>query len=180
MSDLINAKLAAIAAGVKEWSARNFPNNQPHHPLLGMVEEWSEYVSARRGFYNAVRDDDRKKHSDDMRDAVGDILIYAADYSWRNGLVFMFDYSASDHVQPLHETLGKLSHYHLKLEQGIRYPAPEAKVQKQAKLNAVISGVAFLCAGSIDPWQQLEVTWNKVKERNWARNPMRAATGTAK
>lgn len=180
MSDLINAKLAAIAAGVKEWSARNFPNNQPHHPLLGMVEEWGEYVAARRGFYNDVRDDDRKKHSEDMRDAVGDILIYAADYAWRNGLVLVFDHASANREKPIHETLARLSHYHLKLEQGIRYPAPEAKAQKQARLNELVAGVAYMCSGAIDPWTQLETTWNKVKERDWAKNPISAATGTAK
>lgn len=70
---------------VKAWSARNFPNNKPHHPLLGIVEEVGELSHAHLKLEQGIRGTPEELHNQKI-DAVGDILIYLADYCWRNSI----------------------------------------------------------------------------------------------
>jgi hypothetical protein len=152
--------LTQICAEVKEWSSRNFPNNKPHHPLLGMVEEKEELNSAF------------KEHDvPGMTDAIADWIIYACDYAWRNDLS-IFD------AEPMRSgsALGLLCHYHLKGEQGIRYTPEQIAMGKQNCLNAVVAHVKFQALSlEINFAAAVSDTWKSVKARDWAKNPMNAA-----
>jgi len=70
---------------VKEWSSRNFPNNKPHHPLLGVQEEVGELSHAHLKLEQGIRGTP-EEHRIAKADAVGDVIVYLADYCWRNGL----------------------------------------------------------------------------------------------
>ena len=74
---------------VEEWSKRNFPNNQPHHPLLGVGEEVGELDHAHLKMEQGIRGT-REELQAKKQDAVGDIVIYLADYCWRNGFSFAY------------------------------------------------------------------------------------------
>ena len=68
---------------VYEWSVQNFPMNQAHYPLLGLVEEVGELAHAHLKREQGIRGSSME-HSLAKFDAVGDIVIYLADYCARN------------------------------------------------------------------------------------------------
>lgn len=87
VSDLIveytkNMHLFQLQTEVKEWSERNFPNNKVHQPLLGALEELGELAHAHLKQEQGIRGDQHAAKAD----AVGDIIIYLADYCARNEL----------------------------------------------------------------------------------------------
>lgn len=63
----------------KKWGDHNFPNNEPWQPLLGVGEELGEldhaYLKSTQGIRGTI-----VEHLVDMEDAVGDIIIYLADF----------------------------------------------------------------------------------------------------
>lgn len=74
----------------------------------------------------------------------------------------------------LAEEVGELAHAHLKYEQGIREGLDHDVVQK-LKEDAVGDIVIFLASycnsNSIDLGAVVQVTWDKVKQRDWVANP---------
>lgn len=77
--------LQELQDAVGEWSQRNFPNNQPHHPLLGLTEEVGELSHAHLKMDQKIRGT-WSEHQAAKVDAVGDIVIYLADYCERNNI----------------------------------------------------------------------------------------------
>ena len=78
--------LLTLQREVGEWSRKNFPNNLPHHPLLGLAEEVGELSHAHLKGEQGIRHSSKEIES--MKaDAVGDIIIYLVDYCERNGLL---------------------------------------------------------------------------------------------
>lgn len=62
----------------KQWSETNFGKHPAWHPLLGIVEELGElchhYLKRAQGIRKG------EDHEAGIRDAVGDIVIYLADF----------------------------------------------------------------------------------------------------
>lgn len=77
--------LVAFQVEVSMWSRKNFPNNKPHHPLLGLAEEVGELSHAHLKLEQGIRGVPAE-HIAAKKDAVGDILIYLADYCDRNDI----------------------------------------------------------------------------------------------
>jgi len=143
-----------------EWARHNFPNALPHQPLLGMGEEVGELNTPNITI-------------EAEKDAVGDILIYAADYCTRNGL-------SMTALQPEYNerALFLLFHFHLKHEQGIRYSADVAHASKQKAVSAFLAHILFIAQQfGFDAMEAVTVTWEKVKQRDWKAKPMDAAKG---
>lgn len=70
------------------------------------------------------------------------------------------------------EEVGELAHAHLKNEEGIRGTPEEHLIAKVDALGDVIVYLAHYAHRSgIDLQGALEVTWNKVKQRDWKKNP---------
>jgi NTP pyrophosphatase (non-canonical NTP hydrolase) len=94
--------LRELQSKVSRWSQYNFPNNKPHMPLLGVGEEIGELVEADMALKGLSAAYGRLAHAhlkleqgirgtpellrDKAADAVGDILIYLADYCSRNSI----------------------------------------------------------------------------------------------
>lgn len=70
---------------VGEWSRKNFPNAQPYHSLLGLIEEVGELSHAHLKNEQNIRGSEFEHYVEKI-DAVGDILIYLADYCSRNNI----------------------------------------------------------------------------------------------
>jgi len=70
---------------VANWSMVNFPKNQPYHPLVGIMEEVGELAHAHLKMEQGIRGDEIE-HKVAKLDAVGDIVIYLADYCARNDI----------------------------------------------------------------------------------------------
>ena len=69
----------------KAWTAHNFPDAEPYHPLLGMNEELGELNHAHLKGIQGIRHTPEEIQAMKI-DAVGDIVIYLADYCTRNGI----------------------------------------------------------------------------------------------
>jgi NTP pyrophosphatase (non-canonical NTP hydrolase) len=153
-------KLEQLQAEVSAWSTRNFPNNRPHHPLLGIIEEIGEFFAS--------------KTREDEEDAIADALIYCADYAARNGLMLTEPVDSETHFSD--EAIGRLSHYHLKGEQGIRYTPEQITHHKQEALRVVVHHIIAAAEMQDIDWREAVVkTWAKVKQRDWQKNPLNAA-----
>ena len=78
----MSLSLSQLQAEGWKWVQHNFPNGKPYQPLLGVAEEVGElahaHLKAEQGIRNTT--------SEDKEDAIGDIIIYLADYCNRNGL----------------------------------------------------------------------------------------------
>jgi NTP pyrophosphatase (non-canonical NTP hydrolase) len=63
----------------KVWADHNFPNRHPYQPLLGALEELGElahhHLKADQGIRGTA-----EMHREKAKDAVGDLMIYLADY----------------------------------------------------------------------------------------------------
>lgn len=69
---------------VGAWAQRNFGDQPADNPLLGVVEEVGELAHAVLKRKQGIRGTD-EQHLAAERDAIGDILIYLADYCGRRG-----------------------------------------------------------------------------------------------
>ena len=69
---------------VMKWAQYNFPKAQPWEPLVGLMEEVGELSHAHLKKHQKIRLEE--DHDANKVDAVGDIVIYLADYCWRNGI----------------------------------------------------------------------------------------------
>jgi len=78
-------ELHQLQAEVTAWSQRNFPNNKPYHPLLGAMEELGELTHAHLKLEQGIRGSESELKAAKI-DAIGDIIIYLADYCGRNGI----------------------------------------------------------------------------------------------
>lgn len=74
--------LDVLQGEVHQWRTRNFPDN-PTHPLLGMVEELGELTHAHLKLEQEIRGD-KSIHCAEKIDAIGDLVIYLADYCSQN------------------------------------------------------------------------------------------------
>jgi NTP pyrophosphatase (non-canonical NTP hydrolase) len=78
-----NIDLQQLQEEVQKWSTRNFPNAKPYQPLLGATEEIGELCHSHLKLEQGIRTD--QNHREKAEDAIADIVIYLADYCWRNG-----------------------------------------------------------------------------------------------
>jgi NTP pyrophosphatase (non-canonical NTP hydrolase) len=71
------------------------------------------------------------------------------------------------------EELGELAHAHLKAEQGIR---GDDKLHMAEKIDAIGDIVIYLASycttNGISLEEAVWTTWEKVRRRNWQRNPL--------
>ncbi len=66
------------------WLEKNFPQQQPADPLLGVVEEVGELAHAHLKASQSIRGTPEELQAE-ARDAIGDIVIYLASYCNTNG-----------------------------------------------------------------------------------------------
>jgi NTP pyrophosphatase (non-canonical NTP hydrolase) len=67
----------------KRWVNHNFPNQLPHEPLLGVVEEVGELSHHHLKSAQGIRGT-HEEHRAAIADAIGDIVIYLASYCVAN------------------------------------------------------------------------------------------------
>jgi NTP pyrophosphatase (non-canonical NTP hydrolase) len=75
--------LGQLQKEVGAWQAHNFPRGDEEgwHPLLGIIEEGGELAHAHLKHVQGIRGyDDPVKFMTEAQDALGDLLVYMADY----------------------------------------------------------------------------------------------------
>lgn len=70
---------------VGEWAEKNFGKQIPTRPFLGVVEEVGELSHALLKKDQGIRGT-AEEHDAGICDAVGDIMIYLADFCYRSGI----------------------------------------------------------------------------------------------
>ena len=76
-------RLGALQSQHLAWLEKNFPNQRPHQPLLGLAEEVGELAHAHLKAEQGIRDFQGGFDSTwrtEAQDCVGDIVIYLASY----------------------------------------------------------------------------------------------------
>lgn len=81
---MYDLNFAGLQSQVGEWSRRNFPNNTPDNPFLGVVEEVGELAHSLLKLRQGIRGT-TEEHIEAAKDAVGDTLVYMADFCERQG-----------------------------------------------------------------------------------------------
>ncbi len=166
MIDLIAIQEEQIA-----WSERNFGQQPARLPHLGIIEELGELGSAYE------LDD-----IDQVRDAVGDVGIYALDFcgkmKWNladfwNDRVW-FDNESGDNTarRRIFTLVRRLAHHQLKGEQGIRGGAAHHEEQMRHTLRALMFMLDRICDSYLDDdfLNIIEAVWAKVRLRDWTKN----------
>jgi NTP pyrophosphatase (non-canonical NTP hydrolase) len=154
---------------VYEWSENNFPGQPAVNPHLGTSEEVGEL---------ADRVDFGEKPTEEELDAIGDILVYLADFCGRRNLDYQQIVDEAEAAHPTHSEFyrewvaarGDLSRSLLKQRQDIR--TDEERVGKEAEHNALVRLVCALDAKCGQRGYTLEdaidVAWNdEVSDRSW-------------
>ena len=78
--------LSVLQAEHRQWLKRNFPTQQPHEPLLGLIEEVGELSHAHLKYEQGIRGYNKSQFLVEAEDAVGDLVIYLASYCNANNL----------------------------------------------------------------------------------------------
>ncbi len=123
-----------IQTQVGEWSSENFPGQPDVNPLLGSGEEIGELAECIN--FDSIP-------SEKELDAVGDVLVYLADFCAIRGLDYQKAYDMSRDLEPEHEdffrewsvAVGRLNRSVLKRRQGIRLD--EDRVGEEAEHKAL-------------------------------------------
>jgi NTP pyrophosphatase (non-canonical NTP hydrolase) len=162
--------LTQLQEEMKPWVLANFGERPASQPLRGIFEEIGELQEA------CEEDDDEK-----VEDAVADCIIFMADYCNSRGYSMerieltrtgKWVYPRYGSASQMLKVLGKLAHHDLKKEQGIRVTEDHDAIIQQY-LGHILD---FLCAvldarGVSEYIGIVEKTWNKVKQRDWKKNP---------
>lgn len=174
--------LETIRSEVGEWSQRNFGAQTSKAtgqelrsiaPLLGLFEEIGELTLA-----NAIPDFAEQK------DALADCFIYLCDFMHRENVnlpllsTLPVHFNRSPTILDLYVWVGKLTHVVLKRHQGIRGYAQDEKYfsERDYFIAFILEILRKLCSGlDLDWLDSFTETWNKVKSRDWEKNPENAA-----
>lgn len=75
----------------KPWNDHNFPDRDVYYPLLGAMEELGELAHAHLKDICGVKgthEQHHEQHHEKKKDAIGDIVVFLADYCTANGIDF--------------------------------------------------------------------------------------------
>lgn len=157
------------------WQARNFPSSvdKPYRPLLGFVEEFGEFYEA-----------DEVDSAEGVADALGDSLIFAADFCNKSGrdlseIVALAQERAASSTEAEVGAIvcGRICHHYLKGEQGIRTSVDHNAELKSAMADAIAimwdryDEVRSDKTASID--EVVRQVWEKVSKRDWTKDPVK-------
>lgn len=168
---MIPLDINELAVQVGSWSRKNFGGQESWKPLLGMIEEVGELAEVVH----------LKNKDEEVADALGDIMIYMADYLHRSEIMIdpqLTKIENRDKTRPgpnlipdvmnaLFVHVGRISHSHLKLAQNIRQNE-EHDVVRRRSLGRLVANLRFLAQHkgmSLD--KVTRETWQKVSKRDW-------------
>lgn len=162
---------------VGEWSEHNFGDQKGigcFAPFTGIVEEIGELESS--------------SDIEDITDAYADIAVYFADFCYRNNLELNLAWTLEEDsdlygfiTQPLAVALGELAHVVLKTHQGIRHYQDVEFARAQLTRASTVFWYSLVDEFEDDiqlmnfsfhetVWE----VWNKVKQRDWKKDPRTA------
>jgi len=165
------------------WSEKNFGEQPPTAPLLGLIEEVGELAHAVLKRNQGIRTGEN--HIEQMKDAIGDIVIYAADYATRQGFQldaaygllvgfedmrnFRDDAGTDAFVFSISLSLGRLCKYH---SARVNLGKAETIELQTSYMGALLVQLKRLCdREDLRLDKIIEETWAQVKRRDWKKYP---------
>lgn len=155
---------AQLQYDVEEWSNQQpFGDQDEFRPLVGAYEELGE-------IYDAIT-------VQQLEDAIGDTVIYLADFCARDGSLLLssplsYQYER-DVMDEIFYQMGKLSHSHLKRDQGIRTDEYGVSVDFEqevlSRILYLLDNLAVENGTTIE--RSIETAWGEVNERDWNEDP---------
>ena len=158
--------LKELSQAIGKWADKNFGTKR--NGFLGICEELGEYAEATTGI--------------DRVDALCDILIYALDHAYCEGIEVYPDPEArisgygcnpTEVVQVITIVKGQLAQCELKNLQGIRKdPATFDKRRSDLLNQLILDTLECLADHHVDSLETLNNTFdNNVSKRNWKDDP---------
>lgn len=160
--------LRQMQSEVREWSNRNFPNNEPWHPLMGIGEELGEIMHSYLKMSQGIRGT-REEHLAKIADGIGDVVIYACDFASRKELklnkINLIELSYKDRLQ-------RIDFNYLLQSQVFYGKVVENFINFNTEIIPYLKGVlnhlsAFAVLLGIDMEQEIITTWEQVRQRDW-------------
>lgn len=161
------------------WVTKNFGERRDaRHPAMGIVEEVGELFHAVLKSEQGIRGT-REEHEAAIKDAVGDVCIYAMDYATRLGLRLV-DVLKSESFEvevklddPLFLALKSATQAYRAATQET---GAAATVIGTEAVDLLTVAMAALCNARGWSLHAIVVeTWEAVAKRDWARNPASGA-----
>lgn len=160
---------------VTAWAQENFGDQPRTNPFLGTAEELSELVVY-------LLEEQVEQGDEEELDAIGDILVFFADYCGRSGLSYaeaaehMDDVDLYTDCQSLHDlcleitiSRGNQAYSLLKQDQGIRLErdgvGPEADIEYLGHTLKALETFAENRGYTLD--DAVTEAWGEVKDREW-------------
>lgn len=200
MTKLANT-IRELTPQVGAWSAYNFPNNQPDHAILGLYEEFGELSHAVLKSQQGIRGTP-ESHREAGIDALCDMSIYLMDFMYRaapdscrdlfvdaavdlmvdervigkSGNRRSSEDSRVDSAVSMHmlgRSIGFMSIGTLALYGSDFAAATKLYMATPAAILLILEGFAEDIYG-VDLSDELRKTWDKVKARDWQKNPTNA------
>lgn len=163
-----------------EWVANNFPNRLNFMPLLGMIEELGELAHVELKGQQKIRytaDEITAK----KRDAIGDIMVYTADFCTANYINIdstteQFPHVTLDRQPPNFTPEQAIFQAHRALSRVCEsFYDGEIHASTSYHIGKFIHHLRHYCdVSNFDFFEAIDYTWSKVKQRNWIKNPLTA------
>jgi hypothetical protein len=155
--------LKQIQAEQVGWVLKNFPGRMAHMPLLGVVEELGEYEDAT--------------NTPDVLDALGDTVIFMSDLCQAHEFDLEAIAKDASYIEVPAKSLlyivGRIAKARLKLEQGIRGSKAEHLTSMRQNLVLLYRQLQKMAAWNHQDLEQIAwETWQKVRLRDWTKNPL--------
>ena len=174
-----------IQSDLHVWQHTNFGDGKPRHAIIGVGEEVGELLHAVLKMSQGIRGD-QQSHFVEIRDAVGDIVVYTVDFARRSGLGMLdFPFALMEKIIPA----GTTAEYHeyrafrVGVCAGIlaqhfedyffldAMPNVEGRVFLRENICALMRSLAYFCNGlGISFESCIEETVAHVLKRDWTKN----------
>jgi NTP pyrophosphatase (non-canonical NTP hydrolase) len=164
-----------LQAENQAWTLKNFGQQPPHQPMLGIFEELGELNFA-----------DQRHDDAGVKDGIADVMVFAASLCWNLGFRLenicdvartraesthrLYRHAEQEPAVTL-RAVGSMSHSLLKLEQNIRGSRENHLSGIQNELTLIVEGLYLYCLKR--NWEMLAVVqpvWEKVRERDWTKD----------
>lgn len=152
-----------------DWQLYNFGQQENELILLGMCEEVGELCHAELKMEQGIRGTP-EEHEAQMRDAIGDILIYAMNYL--SGIKETIGaFSPREDVKPTEDD-NRIRKALFALFRAIGNALDDVKRAQAHEINRIISSLNYICA--LKGWEFEQIardTWDVIRTRDWRRYP---------
>lgn len=161
-------KLRTLQEEQKPWVKHNFGNRPGWMPLLGIIEELGEHEEA------VIDGEPLGK----VIDALADAMIFAADYcsamDWDFGDLWDEAMTYGQCEVTLLSAVGRISHAYLKQQQGIRIDQDHDGQGRKGMVFLLVDLRILASKTGISLVDETWRVWQKVKLRDWKKDPTNA------